>query len=70
MKRTLTILLLAPLAGLCAANTDKLQREFVNPPAAARPWAYWWWLGRVSQETITRDLEALKSKGIGGTRIE
>jgi len=62
----LTALLLAPLAGLHAANTDKLLSEFVNPPAAARPWVYWWWLGRVSQETITRDLEALKAKGIGG----
>ena len=62
----LTTLLVAPLAGLRAADTDKLQSEFVNPPAAARPWVYWWWLGRVSQETITRDLEALKAKGIGG----
>jgi hypothetical protein len=32
MKLTLlTILLLAPLARLRAADTDELQREFVNP---------------------------------------
>jgi hypothetical protein len=37
------------------------------PPATAKPWAYWWWLNaNVTKESITRDLEAMKQKGIGG----
>jgi len=48
---------------------DPLAEAFQNPPAAARPWVYWWWMGRVSKESITRDLEALKAKGIGGMML-
>ena len=47
-------------------QADSLEDRFSNPPAEARPWVYWWWMGRVSKDTITRDLEALKAKGIGG----
>lgn len=46
---------------------ESLQREFVTPPAAARPWVYWYFMdGNLSREGITADLEAMKKAGIGG----
>ncbi|MDR1340933.1 MAG: hypothetical protein LBK58_12910 [Prevotellaceae bacterium] len=38
---------------------------FGNPPLSARPGVFWDWLnGNISRAGITRDLEAMKSKGI------
>ncbi|MDR2707047.1 MAG: hypothetical protein LBC02_14845 [Planctomycetaceae bacterium] len=38
---------------------------FANPPTSARPGVFWDWLnGNITKEGITRDLEAMKSKGI------
>ncbi len=46
---------------------ESLQREFVTPPASARPWVYWYFMdGNISREGITADLEAMKKAGIGG----
>ena len=46
---------------------ESLQSEFVTPPAAARPWVYWYFMdGNLSREGITADLEAMKKAGIGG----
>lgn len=60
-----TYLFLAMLLG--AASSPDLERDFRQPPDAARPWAYWWWLnGNVTEESITRDLEAMKQQGFGG----
>ncbi|MHB8973199.1 MAG: glycosyl hydrolase [Pirellulaceae bacterium] len=43
---------------------------FVQPPHAARPWAYWWWLdGNASREGITRDLEEMSRQGISGVLL-
>lgn len=54
----------------CAAPVsggDPLALEFATPPDASKPWAYWWWVAaNVDEATITRDLEAMKSQGIGG----
>jgi hypothetical protein len=55
-----------PAVSLAERHPDSLEERFMNPPAQSRPWVYWWWMGRVSKETITRDLEALKAKGVGG----
>ena len=45
----------------------ELQRGFVNPPNAARPWVYWFPLdGNLSSNGITLDLEAMARVGIGG----
>ncbi len=58
----------ATLAGV--QSTDPLARSFVNPPASARPWVYWFWLdGNITKEGITADLEAMKRVGIGGVLI-
>lgn len=51
-------------------NSDavvNLESSFRSPPTAARPWAYYWWLNaNVTRESITRDLEQMKEKGLGG----
>lgn len=52
------------------ATPDDLLKGFVDPPPAARPGAYWCWLnGNVSTAQITRDLEEMKAKGMGGAEI-
>jgi len=44
-----------------------LEEVFLNPPAAAKPWVYWFWMnGNVTEEGITADLEAMARIGIGG----
>ncbi len=44
--------------------------EFAAPPASARPWVYWTWLGsNLTREGITADLEAMQRVGIGGALI-
>lgn len=53
-------------------NTDSasLQEGFTDPPLSARPWAYWVWMnGNFNYSQITKDLEDLKSKGMGGFDI-
>jgi hypothetical protein len=59
------------------SNSDKktvsvqtLTDEFVNPPENYWPGAFWCWLnGNMSVESITRDLEAMKSKGMNRAEI-
>lgn len=47
-----------------------LSDEFINPPMSYRPGAFWCWLnGNMSATSITRDLEAMKSKGINRAEI-
>jgi len=59
----------------CTPNTEKaadreLAKNFVSPPADARPWVYWFWLNsNITREGITADLEAMKRAGIGGVLI-
>ncbi len=44
--------------------------EFINPSESYRPGAFWCWLnGNMSAAAITRDLEAMKSKGINRAEI-
>ncbi len=57
-------------AALGAEPSFELVRDFVAPPAAARPWVYWFWLnGNLTREGITKDLEAMRRLGIGGVLI-
>ena len=52
------------------AAQDQLEREFRDPPDAAKVWCYWWWLnGAASKEGITRDFEEMKKQGIGGALL-
>ncbi|GMU92370.1 MAG: hypothetical protein AMXMBFR4_14280 [Candidatus Hydrogenedentota bacterium] len=51
----------------CAAPACAEEWAFENPPAADRPWVYWFWKnGNISREGITADLEAMQRVGIGG----
>ncbi len=53
-----------------AAADPELQQGFIQPPAEARPWVYWFWLnGNITREGITADLEAMQRVGIGGVLI-
>ena len=53
-----------------ASWSDDLASAFLNPPAAARPYVLWMWMGsNLSKEGITRDLEAMQEAGIGGATI-
>ena len=48
-------------------GTSALERNFVSPPATARPWVYWFVMdGNFTKRGITADLEAMKRAGIGG----
>lgn len=68
LKRAIKWALAGLLAGTVAAND--LEKGFVSPPPEARLHSYWWWLnGNVTEEAITRDLEAMKEKGVGGALI-
>jgi hypothetical protein len=47
-----------------------LESGWTNPPVDARMRVYWWWInGNVTEQSITRDLEAMKAKGIGGAIV-
>jgi hypothetical protein len=55
------------------AQTEKkrtvqiVERGFLNPDNKAKPWAYFWWFnGYVDKPSITKHLEELKAKGLGG----
>ena len=60
MSFAATLLLLLPAAG-------GIVEDFRDPPAAARPWCYWYWVnGNVDRETARRDLAAIRRTGFGG----
>ena len=45
-------------------------QSFLHPPAAAKPWVFWYWMqAAVSKEGIRADLQAMKSAGIGGAYL-
>ena len=49
---------------------DFLSQSFTSPPDQAKPSVYWWWLfNRIDKESITRDLEEFKAKGISGVNL-
>ena len=55
------------LCTLRAFADVSLETGWTNQPIDARMRVYWWWLnGNVTEQSITRDLEAMKAKGIGG----
>ncbi len=57
-------------SGQDVEHIQQLTDEFVNPPMSSRPGAFWCWLnGNMSATSITRDLEAMKSKGMNRAEI-
>jgi len=46
------------------------EKDFFDPPLSARPGVLWAWLnGFVDRDQLTRELEELKAKGLGGAII-
>jgi hypothetical protein len=65
-------LILILLGGVPVKGQDirSFRESFVSPPDYAKPRVYWWWLfNRVNKESITRDLEEFKAKGISGVNL-
>jgi hypothetical protein len=63
---------LGAVLGACAAPVfaNDLAGNFLHPPAAAKPWVYWFWNnGNVTSNGVTADLEAMQRVGIGGVLI-
>ena len=61
-----------PVLPLCGQNDAmaRLEQQFKNSPATARPWVFWYWMqGAVSNAGITADLEAMQLAGIGGAYL-
>ena len=79
MKHILTLLLLQLLfitscsdqkKDIEGSTVEELSQSFENPPASARPGAFWCWLnGNITKESITRDLEEMKDKGMSRAEI-
>ncbi len=69
MKTNLT-LLIALLLALPSAEATSLEADFRNPPAATRPFVYWYWINNnVSKEGLKKDLQAMAQIGVGGVSI-
>ena len=50
--------------------TDRLEVEFKDPPSYTKPWVYWYWIDEnISQQGISKDLEAMARVGIGKALI-
>jgi len=65
--QTVLAVLLVGAAVRVAPAADDLAQAFAQPPAAARPWVYWFPLsGNLTKEGITADFEAMARVGIGG----
>ena len=56
LSAILAMLLLFSMVQPGAAGAD-IDRGFLSPPVAAKPWVYWFWLnGNITREGITADL--------------
>ena len=67
-----TWLLLISVYGMSQQPTSPgaIEKIFLNPPASAKPWVFWYWMhGAISKEGIRADLEAMKQVGIGGAYL-
>jgi len=51
-------------------TVDNLYSSFKNPPAEARPFVRWWWNGDcIEVNEVERELDVMKTAGIGGVEI-
>ncbi len=58
---------LLAVAAFAQPGSDSLERDFKNPPDAAKPRTWWHWtMSNVSKDGITKDLEWMKRVGLGG----
>jgi hypothetical protein len=53
-----------------AAEEDALEAAFLHPSTSARAKTWWHWMnGNFTADGITRDLEAMKTAGLGGCQL-
>lgn len=46
---------------------DEMYKNFINPPASAKPRVWWHWMnGNITKEGIQKDMEWMERAGIGG----
>jgi hypothetical protein len=65
-----TCLAQLPSAAQQADNLALLEKSFANPPDDCRIMMRWWWFGpAVTKPELQRELEQMKSEGIGGVEI-
>ncbi|MFT3746826.1 MAG: glycosyl hydrolase [Agriterribacter sp.] len=56
-----------PAQQLTPPTPDALYKNFLTPPASAKPRVWWHWMnGNITKEGITKDLKWMKRSGIGG----
>lgn len=76
----LTLIVLSQVAGSQGIGYDlrtrtqtpnnELLQNFLSPQDEVKMRVYWWWLNSyVTKASITRDLEEMKAKGIGGATL-
>jgi len=55
---------------LTSAQAQRSQRDWPSIVAEMKPWTRWWWQGSaVDRSSLTADLKALASSGIGGVEV-
>ncbi len=70
MKRALCVVAALVCGVTFAPGQDDLFKNFQAPPDSAKPRAWWHWTnGNVTEDGITKDLEWMKSVGIGGFQL-
>ena len=63
--------LLSHLSWLPRILSLDLHRQFLDPPADARPMMRWWWFGpAVTKPELKKELETMRGAGIGGVEIQ
>ncbi|HVU98290.1 MAG TPA: glycosyl hydrolase [Puia sp.] len=69
MRSPISIILLLLCTNATAQQAPD-PKQFLNPPVAAKPWVFWYWMNAaVSKEGLHADLLAMKSAGIGGAYL-
>lgn len=77
LRITISLLVVSFITSYCTTQDkiafqefENIQIGFVTPHDTNSVWCYWYWIGDdISKEGITKDLEAMKSVGIGAAFI-
>lgn len=71
LRYSLPLFLFLSLFGVTVrAAAPELAAAFRDPPPAAHPWVFWYWMSASSsREGITADLEAMKAVGLAGAHL-
>lgn len=60
-----------PILIAAVGTAQDIHGEFLNPPPDARPMMRWWWFGpSVVKPELRKELETMRSAGIGGVEIQ